>query len=978
MEEDNLTSQQFKSLLADTLQILQTPESNLRSEDYDTLESAIRSIDFFQMYLEAPANLHDFSQLLKFHLKYEVHPHGVALMKEGEYMDNFYLILKGNVQKLQPRSYNEIELELRQQDQTSHRKEKKKKIANTNIEPENQPQKVVPRYLQHTSTTKKKFAGTKAEKHQALLNKILNETAELKSKKAGDVHTKNRIPGDTKEKINFRLTKLNLEAGEESPNKSSQSPVKKSNADHPLSNSNSSSPTKKTHKEEVESLNQEKQNNLNQTEQTSSPYLKEETLKELNMNGKIDNEDKGIENETETNRITEEHELIEEGQGGVVEKTPKLNENDNDNNNQKEEEEELTKVTEEKIEEEEIKGKPQQKKKIRIKSLNEDLEKTKDDKKGNIDQEEHKINEEEIDPEFEEEESEEEPGFSKDQNKNIKPLHGMTEEEVDFIKQVVLKNPEIENRCFLGEILRVKTDKIYNVGDYFGVNFFRRIRPKEGSIIAVLSEEVHFLVITRQAYELVMEEIEKKSQEKAMFFMDLFPFFDPLIIKKFSYNFSEREFKKNETIYSQDQPVQDLYLLKSGDVRLFKEVEASPQELEHSSSRSYLLNSKTSGRIGLPIAVIMKHQFFGDEVLIKHEKRRYTAVPIGANASTYFLKTNILNKIRGVFADLLQILGKQTKEKFAWRDQRAAELLERRRENLKSIVSTQEKFETMDPGNALRFQLGTRWRNDSDIKTRRSNSTLKMNVIPAERLSNKRDNSNERNLDRKSSLEGFNIQKRTDYSREAKIADKLVDGKYLKRMVEESYKLTSRGSYTNSFIEFNIMKDLQDKPSTRTKFPTVNLNKSSSPVKASQTAREASLQRKSPEPDPDRSPVIKKLLIRLGSLDFGAFTKRYYDEITEDKIDRKLREVINQSSSHPLVSSSLFSEMSLENSPRILDKSSNEVIDGAKNLKLLKNRAIHHTKSTKQFKIHVNEERKERKNIKFTFILGKKMKFTQK
>ena len=995
MEEDNSFSES-QYLLEQALRVLQTPEANVRKEDYTALESLIRSMDVFETYLEAPANLHDFSQHIKYHIDYQVLPYGSVVLKESDTLDNFYVILKGSVQKLQQRSFQEIELEMKAEETENwlarirDDEDGEREQLNNSGSDQSSFKKELPGYLRHTSLTKKRERenNSKMPNYAETLNKILKET---KNKKI--IIKKNASGNTSKEKID--LNKSNVEsAGSISPKKV-QRGAKRSASNSPVKRA--ASPTKSNNGKET------KDNENKRPEETQVSEVK----KEANENNENvvpliplqegeGNNSEGIKQEGngEEQKVTGNEEVADQTEGAEVKKEGQEGEQNNDekkdeeNPNQEEnkerieeevneeqhEEEDEEEEKQETIEEEEEGEKEGEDIEHEQERENEEAEAEEEDEKDEVQVEEKileaspKSMKNQEKPEKKVEIRERKNEDKRNQDRPKRNMHGMSAQSVKFIKDLAANNPELKDKFFAGEILRVKTERNFALGDYFGEDMFIDEKARAKSFMAVSSEEVHLLVITRKSFNIVMAEIEKKSHEKANFFMDLFPSYDQPTLRKFAYNFSEKEFKNNDVIFSQGEKVEEVYVLKYGDIRLIKEVDGTAQELEQ-AGRSHLASAKNNGKIGLPIIIVMKNQFFGDEVFIKQELRSFTAIATGTTVATYFLKVTLLNQVRGQFGDLLSMLRDQTRDRFAWRDKRVNELVERRQLAQKKVSSPREALQNMAPKKALKYQLGFRWSCDSEyLDIQESAEELKKSQQPSQnhQENNKKSSpqktrgSEKRGLFSNPSLGG----KRRDFSLEAKIADKLVDGGFIRRMVEDGIKRDqAKPVMVDSFIDFNVMRELADKSEKKMKLPKIQSSRSPDSPRNKSINRSVSL--KQMEAETERIGNIhmqkkpKKLLSVHSSL---LLRSQQEEELNDDLIDKRLRNAIHKSYNPPAAHSSNLINHLMENLAQLRKKNSVSNLEKdssspivVKSQKALKNRFSVNLKTMNMAKVYLEK-----------------------
>jgi len=276
------------------------------------------------------------------------------------------------------------------------------------------------------------------------------------------------------------------------------------------------------------------------------------------------------------------------------------------------------------------------------------------------------------------------------------PLVGsqVSNDEEELIRSVCENNPEIKKTYFMGDVLRASKIKSYQTGEYFGESFCRPNFPKSNSMFAVSSEKVHLLTLHREDYINIMTELERRTNDKLEVFWSIFPLLDKKAVREFSLQFSQKSYQVDEVIYSQDDPSRKIYLLLSGEVKLYRESEQPNSQEEMSPSRRMASLPSHNPRGGdIPMATVIKNQFFGEELLLEKDYRQSTAIAKSPNTVTYFLDACVYEKIKEQFVSFFEVLKGHAQEKFTWRQQMVSEksehgLLEvQRHRSLKNVIS---------------------------------------------------------------------------------------------------------------------------------------------------------------------------------------------------------------------------------------------------------------------------------------------------
>ena len=261
------------------------------------------------------------------------------------------------------------------------------------------------------------------------------------------------------------------------------------------------------------------------------------------------------------------------------------------------------------------------------------------------------------------------------EDKNIYESQTLTKEQIDFVRQVAMENPDLDDRLFSDEVVRVNIAKTFYPGECFGENFCKPRQPKENSIIAVSSRQVHLLTISREGYIKILSDLSDWMNQKAEIFQNILPKFNEDIVREFSYSFCRKRYIKGETIFSQDDQNNDLYLVHSGEIRLYKEADSNPYSTVFSPINGSLVSPKSVRKVDMPLVSVTNGQFFGEEALLKQTQRQYTAVVNSTDAVVLILEGSLHQEISEKYSDLFKAITNQAHERFSWRQQRLTVLM---------------------------------------------------------------------------------------------------------------------------------------------------------------------------------------------------------------------------------------------------------------------------------------------------------------
>ena len=253
-----------------------------------------------------------------------------------------------------------------------------------------------------------------------------------------------------------------------------------------------------------------------------------------------------------------------------------------------------------------------------------------------------------------------------------------------FIKDLAQRNREIQHRLISDGSTMVSCVGILKRGEYFGENFYKENQAKESHMMAVSSQEVHMLTIGREAYQKVVAELLKEATTRINIFKDVFQSFDESLVQSFSFHFNQKAFKKGEVIYHQNDPSERLYLLEVGNVLLLKDLRDQNQSSIQTPMEFSDYGVRKNDMKNVPIANIVSKQFFGEEMLINKETREHKAIATN-DCVACFLELNEYEKLKDEFEVLLKNLKRQTKKRFAWREERALNIASQQQKLSKTI-----------------------------------------------------------------------------------------------------------------------------------------------------------------------------------------------------------------------------------------------------------------------------------------------------
>ena len=905
----------LKSLLKEAHHIFSYPRTSLQADEYNLLSNVIKNIDYFNDYLEPPANMHDFCNLINHHIKYETHRQGTVLIKEGDFNEKFYIVLHGYTYRLIPRPFEDIEKDVRALVPMFKRKVSQRISV---LQPVTKPGEAAkPNYLKHTKNTFLKKGHSRKSHFATAINIAIQEATQQEALKNASGQALDKLKTMRSSFLKYHIDNITIDslmAGKDGKkeNKNNQGGSQKSNK--PMRRSvfigkerggEKRRSTMIRTRKLPDNLMNARRESVDGIEEISDEDDEDDSDEEIS---KGDKRRKSRRESTSTMRkinLQKERrssKLLYVRRSSEIQKQQVQRKKSISNNGVK------WADTNESVDGNKNSGKDNAKTSNENKGSRMDriegLLKTKKEDKDDNDEDYEDIEEEEI--------------------KKIEMVNhesdGLGKEDFAFIKRISAHDVDLQKRLLLGGVMKVKREKGMGISETFGEGFWDKEIPRYKQTVVVGSDELHVLVVTREAYDLVMHEIIKLSESKVEFFQELFPNYDDRLIKRFAYNFSEKEFKKGEIIYSQNDSAHDVYVVKTGDIRLYREVHVFGEDRERAISKGYVFFGKDASRVGIPVISVMTNQFFGDEVFIKTEKRQHTAIS-SSTSFIYFLEPRSYQRVKTIFADILQVLGEHSKERFQWRKERVIEIMDRcnAAENTE-LSPRQQQVAQLDRKGKLKYQIGIRWgkretlsklkpiehsHSHSASHSQLPDQTINQSVIK---------NTEERLPKEKSKTVLFNsiaIRGNTNlwptkelehlnYSRQSKKLNKMIDIRYLQKQVQVEFNhqfVPDRHDPTKKYgySEFNVGKEL----SSTYRLPVLK-RQSKSPNKGAQTERYVNVNLKSLESSSIHQHLAKsqstKEDISPGS---ARLNRSSLESITEENAQSKVREAANRASVRP-------------------------------------------------------------------------------
>jgi len=184
----------------------------------------------------------------------------------------------------------------------------------------------------------------------------------------------------------------------------------------------------------------------------------------------------------------------------------------------------------------------------------------------------------------------------------------------------------------------MKLNKSFLPGDYIGELSLAFDSTHSDTLISWA--DTHLVTIEKKHFEKVFDVLIRQNREKLDFVSGLLPDLPKNEITTLAYGFEEVHYHSSAFIFQEGQEVDGLYIVKEGEVELFKTL---AMKNETSNILPLLKTNQKSQRFSVLISA--RGQFLGEEILLGTEERKFTAVAKSYKTILYFIPKKHLVKM---------------------------------------------------------------------------------------------------------------------------------------------------------------------------------------------------------------------------------------------------------------------------------------------------------------------------------------------
>ena len=218
-----------------------------------------------------------------------------------------------------------------------------------------------------------------------------------------------------------------------------------------------------------------------------------------------------------------------------------------------------------------------------------------------------------------------------------------------FLGEVPLASLDEPESYFQDGVFKFHLVGIFGPGSIFGEVGLLMRKPRSASVIC--NCDIDFAVLTSEDYAEILEAVDKKEMETRMeFFIDnLFQELQPEVAIRLSYMFKKSKFMKGNFIYKQDEKANEVFLIKKGEIQIYKKIKESEQEKKIESVNEFIKNMyhknenkiKQGKFITIQLSNLGAGQSFGEDDLLYNRNRAYNAVCYSNKVTLYYLPKSV-------------------------------------------------------------------------------------------------------------------------------------------------------------------------------------------------------------------------------------------------------------------------------------------------------------------------------------------------
>lgn len=189
--------------------------------------------------------------------------------------------------------------------------------------------------------------------------------------------------------------------------------------------------------------------------------------------------------------------------------------------------------------------------------------------------------------------------------------------------------------------------RVLTSGDSFGELALLNNNPRSATVKCL--SQCYFAVLSQRDYKKILRADAEKTVKERVSILKQIPIFSNVAessLKCLAYILTEATYKKNQTVYVESAPADNIYIVKSGEFKL--SIKDNFPLVKHQSTSSLLklkMMKKTQKTVDLQLVVKGKYQVFGhEEFSVAFNSRQNTCTCISLYGKVFLANINVSGK----------------------------------------------------------------------------------------------------------------------------------------------------------------------------------------------------------------------------------------------------------------------------------------------------------------------------------------------